>query len=98
MWRVETLIQRGALSIERSIYAQRQNWCSKHVYEVYEVYMYIAKNFCHEGTTVSPFLFAVVFMWGSYLATTVSSASVVSLHNVTFATGEHSRRLHEVDH
>ena len=35
---VETL---GSLSIERSIYAQSQNWCSKHVCVVY---VYIAKN------------------------------------------------------
>ena len=50
--RAETLIQPCALSIERSIYSQGQNWCSKHVYEEY---MYIAKNFYHEGATVSPF-------------------------------------------
>ena len=49
--RVKTLIQPGALSIERSTYAQSQNWCSKHVYEVYR---YITKNFCHRAT-VSPF-------------------------------------------
>ena len=32
---VETLIKPGALSVERPIYAQSQNWCSKHVCEVY---------------------------------------------------------------
>ena len=38
------------------------------------------------------FLFAVVFRRSSYLATTVRSAPVVSLYNVTLTTA-HSRRL-----
>ena len=70
------------------MYAQSQNWCSKHVH-VYE-YMYIAKNFCHEGATVSPFYLLLC----SYLATTVRSAPVVTLHtcNVTLSIA-HYRRL-----
>ena len=50
--RVETLIQPGVLSIERSICVQSQDWCSK---QAYKVYMCITKNFSHEGATVSPF-------------------------------------------
>ena len=48
---------------------------------VYDVYMYIAKNFCHEGATVSPFYCCCVQVESSYPAATVRSAPVVSLHN-----------------
>ena len=71
-----------------SIYAQSQNWCSKYVYEVY---MYIAKNFCHEGVTVSPFY--LLLCSGGDLATTVRSAPVVSLHNATLATANSENML-----
>ena len=60
-----------SLSNERSIYAQSQNWCSK---LIYEVYMYIAKNFCHEGATVLPF-YLLLCSGGE------ATAPVVSLHN-----------------
>ena len=83
--RVETLIHAaGSLSI----YAQSQNWCSKYVYEVY---MYITKNFCHEGVTVSPFY--LLLCSGGDLATTVRSAPVVSLHNATLATANSENML-----
>ena len=78
----------GSLSIERSIYAQSQNWCSKHVYEVY---MYIAKNFCHERSDCLTFVCAVVFSWSSYLTTTVRSNSDETGHGER--TREEDRRL-----
>ena len=58
-----------------------------------ELYPYLTEivrsahvNFCHEGNDSLTFLFAVVFRWSSYLATTVRSAPMVSLHNATLAT------------
>ena len=80
--RVETLIQPVTLPIERFTYAQSQNLCSKHVYEVY---MYIAKNFCHEGATVSLFICCCVRV--EFLSShNCKVCTVVSLHNATLAT------------
>ena len=43
--------------------------------------------FCHKGAIVLPFyLLLYAGAWSSYLATTVRSAPVVSLHNATLAT------------
>ena len=47
---VETLIQPGRCQLSApSMHKVKTG------FHVYEVYMYIAKNFCHEGAIVSPF-------------------------------------------